>query len=494
MHWNANEKLEKPQATQTPKIEWAERRLACWKDQQSNERDDKISNIPTTAQLHERSPNKEFELGLQYYQGRGVPKNYSKAKTFLDIGADSGHAESQSLLGTLYYYGRGVLKDYEIAFGWFRLAALQGDQEARKKIANMYEHGLGVSQDLEKAKFWYKSCGSLGPCVSKDSAERLSDTPDSPSTIKLSRKKELPLGRLGSREERSGSREEGYARKNREFTIGYSLGYRYDQFDWNIAGAMNGCCPDVQSELSWQDLHIAQFAINAIGRVSRLYYKGRFGYGAIIDGNVLDTDYGANGRSMTTSKIEAGADKGYVLDAKLGLGFSVYNLNGFEVVPMLGYSYSKQKLALNPQAEYHVGGGSLHGLDSTYSARWMGPWVGLDLLMKKSKNWNIALGFEYHLADYYAEANWNLRSDWAHPKSFEHFNNGMAGQGILGSLDLRYQFSQKWYGTFMTEFQKWDVDGGTDRTFLANGNTVDVQLNEVNWKSFATQFGVHYVF
>ena len=104
------------------------------------------------------------------------------------------------------------------------------------------------------------------------------------------------------------------------------------------------------------------------------------------------------------------------------------------------------------------------------------------------------MGFEYHLADYYAEANWNLRNDFAHPKSFEHFNNGMAGQGILGSLDLRYQFSQKWYGTLMTEFQKWDVDGGTDRTFLANGNTIDVKLNEVNWKSFATQFGIYYVF
>ena len=137
-------KIGKAPSDPNAKIEWAERRLACWKDQQSNESDDKISNIPTTAQLHERSPNKEFELGLQYYQGRGVPKNYSKAKTFLDIGADSGHAESQSLLGTLYYYGRGVLKDYEIAFGWFRLAALQGDQEARKKIANMYGHGLGV--------------------------------------------------------------------------------------------------------------------------------------------------------------------------------------------------------------------------------------------------------------------------------------------------------------------------------------------------------------
>ena len=104
------------------------------------------------------------------------------------------------------------------------------------------------------------------------------------------------------------------------------------------------------------------------------------------------------------------------------------------------------------------------------------------------------MGFEYHLADYYAEANWNLRSDWAHPKSFEHFNNGMAGQGILGRLDLRYQFSRKWSGTFLTEFQTWNIEDGTDRTFKATGGTTDTALNEVNWQSFTTRLGVLYAF
>ena len=268
------------------RINSLQRQLACLKNYQANEISNAIATTSTNTQSYQHNLDKDIELGLQYYRGMGVSQNYSKAGILFERAAIAGNPVGQLLLGALYYYGHGVLKDYEIAFGWFRLAALQGDQEARKKIANMYEHGLGVSQDLEKAKFWYKSCGSLGPCVSKDPAERLRDTPDSPSTIKLSRRKELPLESLGSRKERLGSRKEEYVRKNREFTIGYSLGYRYDQFDWNIAGAMNGCCPDVQSELSWQDLHIAQLAIDATGRVNRLYYKGRFGYGAILDGNV----------------------------------------------------------------------------------------------------------------------------------------------------------------------------------------------------------------
>ena len=122
--------------------------------------------------------------------------------------------------------------------------------------------------------------------------------------------------------------------------------------------------------------------------MNSFHYRARFGYGAILDGNVLDTDYGANGRSITTSKIEAGADQGYGLDANIGLGFSVYNLKGFEIIPMLGYSYSKQKLSLHQPAAYHVGGsGAVSGLNSTYSARWLGPWIGLDFLMRKSRYW-----------------------------------------------------------------------------------------------------------
>ena len=243
-------------------IDWIERRLACWKDQQNNERDDKIPNIPTTTQLRERSSNQDFELGLQYYQGRGVPKSYSKAKKFLEIGANAGHAGSQSLLGTLYYYGRGVLKDYDIAFGWFRLAALQGHQKASKKLAYMYNYGIGVPQNIEKANYWYKLAGPTDPTDALASSTRSrgrieSATRHETPRIKLpAPRKKVPLPALQSKDKE-------YTRKNREFYIGSSFGYRYDQFNWNIAGASSGCCPNVLSELSWKDLHIGQFTLDA---------------------------------------------------------------------------------------------------------------------------------------------------------------------------------------------------------------------------------------
>jgi hypothetical protein len=506
-------KTEPPPQNIDAQIDWLERRLACWKKQQRNESDEKISQVPAPtqprqsrthesdekisqvpapAQPRQGSLNEDFELGLQYYLGRSVPKDYSKAKKFLDRGADAGHVESQSLLGTLYYYGRGVFRDYDIAFGWFRLAALQGDLKARKKIAYMYEHGLGVSQDSEKSAYWYKLSDAIHPTDALQTSlpsmkpiESVSQ-PDSTSTPKLAHKKELPLEALHSKKEAASP-------QNREFTIGYSLAYRYDQLDWNISGALNNCCPNVLTEYSWNDLHIGQLVIDTTGRLNRFYYRGRFGYGAILDGNLTNMSHGGQDRSLTNTKIRANADKGYVLDGKVGVGFSWYQLGGIEIVSMVGYNYSKQKLTMLEPAIYQIGTGSLSGLDSTYSARWMGPWMGLDLLMKKSRNWNIALGFEYHLAAYYAEANLNLRHDYQHPISFEHWNNGIAGRGILGYLDVRYQFSPQWSGIFMTEYQDWYADG-TDRTHIVGGSAIDVSLNEVNWLSFTTRFGVHYAF
>ena len=394
-----------------------------------------------------------------------------------------------------------MLKDYDIAFGWFRLAALQGHQKARKKLAYMYNYGLGVPQNIEKANYWYKLAGPTDPTDALASSTRSrgrieSATRHETPRIKLpAPRKKVPLPALQSKDKE-------YTRKNREFYIGSSFGYRYDQFNWNIAGASSGCCPNVLSELSWKDLHIGQFTLDATGRVSRFYYRARFGYGAIFEGNVLDTDFGSDNRGNIWSKLQADADRGHVLDAKIGLGFSLYHvgfqfldqLEGFDIVPMLGWNFSKQKIMMREPASRHIGGGALQGLDSTYSARWMGPWVGLDFHMKKSNNWDMVLGFEYHLADYYAEANWNLNTTMAHPKSFEHFNNGMAGQGILGRLDLRYQFSRKWSGTFLTEFQTWNIEDGTDRTFQATGGTTDTALNEVNWQSFTTRLGVLYAF
>ena len=48
------------------------------------------------------------ELGLLYYEGKGVPQNHRKAKEWFDKAVEQGHAGAQVNLGTLYIRGEGA--------------------------------------------------------------------------------------------------------------------------------------------------------------------------------------------------------------------------------------------------------------------------------------------------------------------------------------------------------------------------------------------------
>ena len=45
-----------------------------------------------------------------------------------------GHAEAQNKLGLCYYSGAGVMKDYPEAIKWFKMAADQGDASAQNNL------------------------------------------------------------------------------------------------------------------------------------------------------------------------------------------------------------------------------------------------------------------------------------------------------------------------------------------------------------------------
>jgi hypothetical protein len=97
----------------------------------------------------------QYNLGVLYRKGRGVPQDDVQARQWYAKAAAQGQAKAQYNLGTLYYNGKGVPKDYKQALRWFRLAADQGEAVAQTKIAIMYEDAQGVPHDLVQAYTWY---------------------------------------------------------------------------------------------------------------------------------------------------------------------------------------------------------------------------------------------------------------------------------------------------------------------------------------------------
>ena len=104
----------------------------------------------------------QFNLGIMYSNGKGVPQDYAEAVKWWRLAADQGYAEAQHNLGWMYSNGQGVPQDYAEAVKWYQLAADQGDARAQSMLGNMYDNGQGVPQDNVMAHMWYNISSANG--------------------------------------------------------------------------------------------------------------------------------------------------------------------------------------------------------------------------------------------------------------------------------------------------------------------------------------------
>jgi len=112
-------------------------------------------------------------LGVYYYSGKGVTKDYKEAVKWYQKAAEQGLANAQINLGVCYFCGHGVTQDYTKAVKWFRKAAEQGLAVAQNNLGWCYEHGEGVTQDYVKAKEWYRKAADQGNAKAKNNLDRL---------------------------------------------------------------------------------------------------------------------------------------------------------------------------------------------------------------------------------------------------------------------------------------------------------------------------------
>lgn len=89
-------------------------------------------------------------------------KNYSRALKEITPLAKAGHADAQHLLGLMYYMGRGVARDYRQAMHWHRKAADQGKPDAQYVVGAMYYTGNAVETDPKQAVSWFRRAAEKG--------------------------------------------------------------------------------------------------------------------------------------------------------------------------------------------------------------------------------------------------------------------------------------------------------------------------------------------
>jgi hypothetical protein len=76
--------------------------------------------------------------------------------------AEQGNAAAQFNLGLMYEKGDGVPVDYQMAAKWYHKSAVQGYADAQLNLGTMYDEGRGVPEDNQKAAQWYRAAARSG--------------------------------------------------------------------------------------------------------------------------------------------------------------------------------------------------------------------------------------------------------------------------------------------------------------------------------------------
>lgn len=288
------------------------------------------------------------------------------------------------------------------------------------------------------------------------------------------------------------------------------LGYRNDELKWNI-GWPTGT-PNIVSELQWYNVHSAVITGGTDITFDNWQADGKMSYGKIVAGQNQDSDYASDNRQDEFSRSYSSTNDGASIDLSAGIG---YHLNvgkkgsapRLRLTPKAGYAFHTQQfndshgnlvVSDEERARKLIPGynapplGNFSGLDSTYEGTWFGPWGGLATELIFSERFSLQAAAEYHYVDYEGTGNWNLRTDFQHPKSFTHKSGG---EGLLASAVARYLLTPDWIIRLSAQYQAWQANDKGKGTFnFSDGTVVESPFNEVKWQSYGLNLGVEYVF
>ncbi len=102
----------------------------------------------------------QYNLGVMYANGQGIAPDPQEAAQWFLRAADQGVTNAALGLGNVYY--ESDLQNYTEAAKWYRKAAEEGFASAAFSLGVMYDLGRGVPQDYTEALKWYRQAAEQG--------------------------------------------------------------------------------------------------------------------------------------------------------------------------------------------------------------------------------------------------------------------------------------------------------------------------------------------
>ena len=108
------------------------------------------------------NPAEQYRLGMIYFAGKGVQKNFVKAFTFMQKASEQNYLKAHNNLGVFYLLGIGTAQNGKLAFDAFSKAAASGDAKANFNAAAVRKGGIGIKPDHEKSMIQLVTAASKG--------------------------------------------------------------------------------------------------------------------------------------------------------------------------------------------------------------------------------------------------------------------------------------------------------------------------------------------
>jgi TPR repeat protein len=120
--------------------------------------------VPPQWQGSTTDAQSQYDLGVMYFMGIGVKKNYSTASEWFRKSANQNYPKAQHDLALMILQGKDVNHDALEAYKWFHLAANQGDGPSQYQLGLMLSHGKGkgIPQHFILAYMWFKIAATNG--------------------------------------------------------------------------------------------------------------------------------------------------------------------------------------------------------------------------------------------------------------------------------------------------------------------------------------------
>ncbi|ANI88129.1 hypothetical protein A9P82_01655 [Arachidicoccus ginsenosidimutans] len=253
----------------------------------------------------------------------------------------------------------------------------------------------------------------------------------------------------------------------KKLKIEFGTNYSVDNFKWSIAGNQQGKNPNVLSEITYKSIKRFGIAMNLHYNITnQFFFNVTLNHLYTINGQVTDIDYAGDNRTYPNSQLLFKSKKGKENMFNPYIDYLILKDKKINLVIGIGYNVTKNS--------YYFTSEQASDIKTIYYPTWQAAQLHTMLTSHLFNKFAIELRINESYLFYHATANWLLRTDFNHPKSFTD-----KAQGYGTDLDLEFKYCLFKHITINLSgiYSNWKTNAGIDVLYLSNGSNTRTKMN-----------------